>query len=64
MIQDTPGRTTLIEHSIKTGDAQAVRLPPYQLPYAYRDTVKKETQDMLEQGLIEHSSSDWSAPIV
>ena len=64
VIQDTPGRTTLIEHSIKTGDAQAVRLPPYRLPYAYRDTVKKEIQDMLDQGLIEHSSSDWSAPIV
>ena len=64
VIQDTPGRTTLIEHSIKTGVAQAVRLPPYRLPYAYRDTVKKEIQDMLDQGLIEHSSSDWSAPIV
>ena len=64
VIRDTPGSTTLIEHSIQTGDAHAVCLPPYRLPYAYRDTVKEEIHDMLEQGLIEPSSSDWNALVV
>ena len=64
VFQKNPGRTTLIEHRIKTGAAHPVRLPPYRLPQAYRDTVKSELQDMLSAGIIEPSTSEWSAPIV
>ena len=45
-------------------DTRPVRLPPYRLPYAYRDTVKAEINDMLKYGVIEESHSEWSAPIV
>ena len=38
VLHSRPGRTTLIEHRITSGDAHPVRLPPYRIPYAYRDS--------------------------
>ena len=55
---------TWTEHSIITTDTLPVRLPPYRLPYAYRDAVKAEIEEMLKHGVIEESYSEWSAPIV
>ena len=39
-------------------------MQPYRLPHAYRDTVRKDLQDMEESGIIEPSTSEWAAPIV
>ena len=64
VMQDRPGRTTMAEHNIECGTARPVRLPPYRLPHAYRETVKQEIREMLDQGIIEPSTSEWSAPIV
>ena len=64
VMQIIPGRTNLVEHDVQTGDAHPVKLPPYRLPHAYRGSVQNEIQEMLEQGIIEPSSSAWSAPIV
>ena len=61
---DSPGRTDKVKHDIDTATARPVRLPAYRLPHAYRDTVKKEIAEMLECGIIEPSSSEWSSPIV
>ena len=58
------GRTNLVTHHIKTGDMGPIRLPPYRLPYAYREQVVKELAEMLENGIIEELSSDWASPIV
>lgn len=63
VLQDKPGKTALLEHHIETGTANPVRLPPYRLPHAYREAVQKEIREMLEQGIIEKSSSEWAAPI-
>ena len=59
-----PGRTTLAEHGIETGEARPVRMPPYRLPHAYQETVLKDLEEMEERGIIEPSGSDWAAPIV
>lgn len=59
-----PGLTTQVNHTIKTGDSPPIRLQPYRLPHAYRDRVKCEIQGMLQQGIIEPSSSDWAALMV
>ena len=67
VMKTIPGRTNLVEHDIQTGEAHPVRLPPYRLPHAYRDSVQNEIKEMLEQGIIEPSLSAWSAwsaPIV
>ena len=64
VMSDLPGKTELVEHRIETGEAKPVRLPPYRLPHAYRDIVKKELEEMEKYGIIEKSTSDWSSPIV
>ena len=60
----TPSKTDKMEHNIMTGTAKPIRLPAYRLPHAYRDEVKKELDEMLRNGVIEPSNSEWSAPIV
>ena len=63
ILKDKPGRTSIIEHSINTDDAQPIRLPPYRIPHSYRDIVQTELKEMEEAGIIERSSSEWAAPI-
>ena len=64
VLQGEPGRTQLTVHSVNTGSARPIRLPPYRIPHAYRETVQKELKDMIESGIIEPSHSEWSSPIV
>ena len=58
LLQNQPGHTSLAEHKIETGTACPVMLPPYRLPQAYRSTVQREIGEMLEQDIIETSSSE------
>ena len=62
VLQDKPGRTTIVEHTINTGTANPVRLPPYRVPHAYM--VESELKEMLDGGIIEPSASQWSASMV
>ncbi len=41
-----------------------IRQRPYKIPRAYQVQVEKEMQEMLEQGIIEPSQSEWTSPIV
>jgi transposase InsO family protein len=63
VLQGKPGQTHVTEHTINT-DANPIRLPPYRIPYAYREEVTKELQEMEESGIIEPSHSEWASPIV
>ena len=64
VFQVYPGCTNITEHSIDTGDAAPVRLPPYRLPHAYLEQVQQELKEMLHHGIIDPSQSDWAAPMV
>ena len=64
VLDSRPGRTQVTECRIRTGKAPPIRLPPYRLPYAYRDVVKKELEEMERDGVIERSTSEWAFPIV
>ncbi|KAL5516825.1 hypothetical protein EMCRGX_G002246 [Ephydatia muelleri] len=64
IFSNQPGRTHLMQHHIKTGDARPVRMPQYRLPHAYRELVDKELQEMEKGGIIETSNSEWASPIV
>ena len=64
VLQDKPGKTSTVEHTIDTGTANPVYLLPYRVPHAYRDMVESELKDTLENGIIEPSASLWSAPMV
>ena len=58
VLQGKPGQTHVIQHSIKTSGTEPIRLPPYRIPYAYRDEVLKQLQEMKESGIIEPSQSE------
>ena len=64
MLRGTPGKTTMAEHAIDTRDRQSVHLHPYRVPHAYWGEVERQVHEMLEEGVIEPSDSDWAAPIV
>ena len=64
VLQDKPGSTSTVEHTIDTGITSPVHLPPYRVPHAYRDMVESELKDMLENGIVNPSASQWSAPMV
>ena len=64
ILTKAPGCTNLTQHRIATGDASPIRLPPYHLPHAYRATVQQELEEMMAQGVIEQTTSEWAAPIV
>ncbi|KAL5517219.1 hypothetical protein EMCRGX_G002722 [Ephydatia muelleri] len=64
VLANTPGRTQFAEHCIETGSARPVRLPAYRIPHADRETVRQEIEEMLEEGILVHSNSEWSSPIV
>ncbi len=64
VLQSKPGRTDLTEHSIDMGSARPIRLPPYKIPHAYRESVERELKEMEESEVIEPSQSEWSSPIV
>jgi hypothetical protein len=57
------GQTDLVTHSIDTGDAKPVRLPPRKVPLAQQAVIEQEVEKMHENGIIEPSDSPWSAPI-
>lgn len=64
VLSGIPGRTNLAQHKIEVEAGRPIRQPPYRLAQAYRDEVKKELKEMLEAGIIEHSSSEWASPMV
>ena len=64
VMTDAPGRTNLAYHEIKTTSTEPIRSKPYPLPYALRETVNREIDDMLRLGIIERSDSPYASPIV
>ena len=64
VFSDIPGKTNMIEHKIELTDNNPVRSRPYPLPYAMRENLKKEIEDMLSLGIIRESNSPFASPIV
>jgi transposase InsO family protein len=52
------------EHRIVTGDTRPIRRPQYRTPYALRQELDNQVQEMLKKGVIEPSDSPWNAPVV
>ena len=57
------GQTNLAEHYIDTGDTKPFKLPARRIPMVKRPVVVREVDRMLEQGVIEPSTSPWNSPI-
>ncbi len=48
---------------LKPGTAP-VKQPSRRIPFAYQDEVKNDLKNMLNDGIIEKSSSEWASPLV
>ncbi|CAH8628181.1 unnamed protein product [Schistosoma guineensis] len=57
-------RTTIVQHSIVTGDHMPLRQPPRRVPVHYQPHLESMIKDMLEKKIIVPSSSPWASPIV
>jgi hypothetical protein len=51
-------------HEIRTGDAMPIKKNPYRIPYALRDEMKRQIDDMLEKGVITPCASPWAALVI
>ena len=64
VFSDISGKTDMIEHKIELTDNNPVRSRPYPLPYALRENLKREIEDMLSLEIIRKSNSPFASPIV
>ncbi|KAK7930573.1 hypothetical protein WMY93_006968 [Mugilogobius chulae] len=59
-----PGRTFVIEHTIRLKDRNPFRQRPYRIPQKLVEQLKQEIEAMLQLGVIEPSNSEWCSPVV
>ena len=58
------GCTGLVQHRIHTRNAMPIRQPPRRLPLVKRNETDPAVTEMLQQDIIEPSSSPWCSPVV
>ncbi len=58
------GRTSIIQHKIDTGDANPIKQAPYRTSQSQRQDIENHISNMLEQDVIQISTSPWSSPVV
>ena len=63
LFNTSPGRTIVAKHFIPT-TGYPVKIPPRRVPANYHAEVQQQINSMLQQGIIEPSSSPWMAPAV
>ncbi len=61
----TPSKIDIIlKNAIDTGQHRPIHTAPYRKSNKDQETLNTETQKLLEKGIIEHSTSPWSSPVV
>ena len=58
------GETNLIELNIDTGDATPRKYPVRRVPFAVRDEIARNLQEMQAADVIQPSTSPWASPVV
>ena len=58
------GKTNVTEHTIDTGDARPIKVPPRQIPFHFADKVQAQLEDMAREGIIRPSNSPWCARVL
>ena len=58
------GKTNVTKHTIDTGDARPIEVPPKKIPFHFADKVHAQLEDMAWEGIIRPSNSPWCAPAV
>ncbi len=58
------GATSLTEHHIKLKPGtRPVYIPAYRLPHNQRQVINDQIEELLDQGVIQHSKSPWNSPL-
>lgn len=55
--------TMVIKHKINTKDNEPVYTKSYRYPHHFKNDVENQIKEMLENGIIRHSTSPYSSPI-
>jgi hypothetical protein len=50
-------------YEIRTGDELPIK-NPYRVPYALKEEIKRQLDDMLDMGVITPCASPWAAPVI
>ena len=53
-----------VKHTIDTGSAQPIQVPPRRVPFHKREEMRRQVDEMLEAQIIEPSESPWFSPVV
>ena len=64
LFPDTPGRTPCVHHDVDVIDATPIKQHPYRVNPVKLKYLRKEVEYMLDNAIIEPSSSEWSSPCV
>jgi len=65
VFSDVPGRATLGVHHVELKpDTKPIRCPPYRLNREKAKVLNDGLDNLLDQGIIEESTSPWASPIV
>ena len=64
IFSDLPGLTQVVEHKILLTDHNPIRCKPYPIPFALREAVKSEVEEMCRLGVIERSDSPYSSSLL
>ncbi|CAF3306787.1 unnamed protein product, partial [Rotaria sp. Silwood2] len=54
----------VLKNAIDTGTHRPIHTPPYRKSNKDQEILRKETEKLLKNGIIEHSTSPWSSPVV
>ena len=61
---DIPEKLTYASHDVAVGDAKSIKQHPYRVNPTKLKVICEEVKYMLENSIIEPSSSQWSSPCV
>ena len=57
--------TNIGQHTLRLKpNAVPVFRKPYRLPFSQKSEIKKQVQKMIDDGLVEESTSEWSSPVL
>ena len=58
------GRTTLVEHSIDTGQNRPIRQALRRHPRAHLDEIDRQVDELQDSGFVEPAASPWASNVV
>ena len=58
------GHTDLVQHRVDTGDSPPIKQSVRRVPFVLRDKIATMVEEMEDLGVIRHSASAWSSPVV